>query len=157
VTTSGAVKTCGDVTFSVAGSLYQRNIRRWHVKNGRCCKLNTTYARHPDSTMASKWKTLPLTLLQSSNRPFSKTFLYQISVYISILLSSKYIIMAALNYYVSRIKQGIAQNTIPWTSCWTMSYKESINMQNTQHAQLIKHLRDRPWRQHRLGLVYKNW
>ena len=32
VTTSGAVKTCGDVTFSVAGSLYQRNIRRWHVK-----------------------------------------------------------------------------------------------------------------------------
>ena len=31
VTTSGAVK-CGDVTFSVAGSLYQRNIRRWHVK-----------------------------------------------------------------------------------------------------------------------------
>jgi len=31
VTTSGAVN-CGDVTFSVAGSLYQRNIRRWHVK-----------------------------------------------------------------------------------------------------------------------------
>ena len=31
VTTSGAVETCGDVTFSVAGSLYQRNIRR-HVK-----------------------------------------------------------------------------------------------------------------------------
>ena len=35
VTTSGAVKTCGDVTFSVAGSLYQRNIRRWHVKKYR--------------------------------------------------------------------------------------------------------------------------
>jgi len=33
VTTSGAVN-CGDVTFSVAGSLYQRNIRRWHVKKG---------------------------------------------------------------------------------------------------------------------------
>jgi len=36
VTTSGAVKTCGDVTFSVAGSLYQRNIRRWHVKKCFC-------------------------------------------------------------------------------------------------------------------------
>jgi len=124
------------------------------VKNGRCCKLNTRSARHPDSTMASKWKTLPLTLPQSSNRPFSKTFLCQISVYISILLSSTYIIMAALNYYVSRIKQGIAQNTIPWTSRWTMSYKESMNMKNTQHAQLIQHLRDRAWRQHRLGFIW---
>ena len=35
VTTSGAVKTFGDVTFSVAGSLNQRNIRRWHVKNSQ--------------------------------------------------------------------------------------------------------------------------
>ena len=43
VTTSGAVKACGDITFSVAGSLYQRNIRRWHVKT---CKNSTKVVSH---------------------------------------------------------------------------------------------------------------
>jgi hypothetical protein len=78
--------------------------------------LNTTPARHPQATMASKWKTLPVTLPQSSNRPFSKTFLYQNFVYISIFFSFQYIITAALNYYVRRIKQGISYNTIQYNT-----------------------------------------
>jgi hypothetical protein len=107
--------------------------------------------------MASKWKTLPFTLPLSSKRPFSKSSLYQNSVYISIFFSSQYIITTALNYYVSRIKQGISQNTIIWTSHWTRSYKETINtsMQDTQHARLIQYVRDNAWRHHRLGFILR--
>jgi len=35
-----------------------------------------------------------------------------------------------------------------------MSYKESINMQGTQHAHLIQYLRDSAWSHHRLGFIW---
>jgi len=35
-----------------------------------------------------------------------------------------------------------------------MSYKESKNMQDTQHAHLIQHLRNSAWSHHRLGFMW---